>query len=94
MNRVYHIYNEFIKFANDHPSVDISAFSIMGWVNYRLIEIEATGRFSVLILTGIAIIARLVFMYKEDKRKSKELKLKEMEREQEAWEFKKRNNLN
>jgi len=92
MNRIYH---EIASLVNDHPSIDISFAGLLGWINFQVLgsDMAAVGKGVILTLTIILIALRIVYMVKEDRRKSKEMRLKEMEREQETWEFKKRNGL-
>jgi hypothetical protein len=84
------------KLVNDYPEVDITVGTSIGTASIISLskdEITFATQMLIAIVTIGFFFLRAIFAYKKNKREEIELKLKEMEREQEHWEFKKRNGL-
>jgi len=90
------VYYQIAAFINEHVEVDLSIGSILGFTNFWILnktDIEFFTKISASIILSLFIVIRILFAIREDKRKTREARFKEIEMEQETYEFKKRNDL-
>jgi predicted tellurium resistance membrane protein TerC len=96
MHKLLNIYHQLTDFVNENVGIDLSIGSILGFINLYILSkdnIEFATKIIASIILSLFIVIRIVFTIREDKRKSREAKLKEIEYENENYEFKKRNGL-
>jgi hypothetical protein len=96
MTKLFHYYSQIATFINEHIEVDLSISSIIGAANFWVLskdDIEFTTKIVASVVLTLFIVIRILFAIREDKRKTREARLKEIEMEQETYDWKKRNGI-
>jgi cbb3-type cytochrome oxidase subunit 3 len=96
MHKLINIYHQIADYVNEHAWPDATvgtSIGLLSIIGLSRDNVTFAGQLAILLLTILFLSVRIFFAYRKNKREEKESRLKEIEHENQNYEFRKRNGL-